>query len=836
MSAITNALKGFFKGTAKVAGGATKLGMRALGGIGGAIIDGVKKLTKGKEKVIDTKIKSTEADTKNELKKLDNTGPEPDKLAEQDKRAAESEVQASKVTESKVKKNQGTAKSLSNKTKTILQGYGLSGELIKSLNSDKKDESQNKAGARVYSRSDIYNIYQQKAPVINIDKAVRMLAANNEILSNVNETIRLIHEQGVVEAEFKKVKSEKAKVLSEKAKDDANSLNNMTDKSGQKLAEMKAQAAAIRDALHDDLTKSGDTDKYLAKMLELMAHQQIAQSKEKDEDSGFGLAGGLLSLIPAVLSMLPNELFKKPLEWGAKLFNKGKSMVSSAFDGVKNFFGFGSKSADAAKAVGSAASSSAAKVEAKAGSKAANEGVKKFMKKLTPQQLKVVKKKLLAKVLAKEGLKLAGKKGSKVIAKKVPIAGLIAGLGFGISRLWSDKDYEGAVLEIASGLASCFPGVGTAISAGLDVAGIARDVDNLIDDLEEGNIENDLLDQDELSELLVEPSGQEIELSEAQDKNSEKENKKDILFSAIGGPLGGLRRIYRELRKNDIIKGDHPILDSLAGHKTNEELKQQIEERNKKPRTFDGGGGSFGSTPTPTAPAHIEAKSLTKSMKGVSTVKSSRGGSGEDGELSDSGGNFSLSPEGEKLMQYWQEHQAAPTDAEAAQKLVDYWKSYEGKLDYSQVTRDVNKGSTDCSGMVMNSMKNLFGMNISDGSGYCAASFATNKVGSIVTHSDVDKDGNGSGKITQEMIDRLQPGDVIYTRLDKWKGQRPFAIGHASLYIGNGKCLSQGGSKKPFGGKGPYEVPLSSYDGKYFIFVSKLISFSISSIALCSTK
>jgi hypothetical protein len=64
---------------------------------------------------------------------------------------------------------------------------------------------------------------------------------------------------------------------------------------------------------------------------------------------------------------------------------------------------------------------------------------------------------------------------AKTAIKKVPVIGALAALGFGASRLFKG-DPVGAGLEIASGVASIVPGLGTAASLGIDAAIIARDM------------------------------------------------------------------------------------------------------------------------------------------------------------------------------------------------------------------------------------------------------------------------------------------------------------------------------------------------------------------------
>jgi hypothetical protein len=71
--------------------------------------------------------------------------------------------------------------------------------------------------------------------------------------------------------------------------------------------------------------------------------------------------------------------------------------------------------------------------------------------------------------------KIAGKTLAKSALKKIPGVGLIAGLGFGLSRLMKG-DLAGAVGEIASGAASIIPGLGTAASLAIDAGLAARDI------------------------------------------------------------------------------------------------------------------------------------------------------------------------------------------------------------------------------------------------------------------------------------------------------------------------------------------------------------------------
>jgi len=87
--------------------------------------------------------------------------------------------------------------------------------------------------------------------------------------------------------------------------------------------------------------------------------------------------------------------------------------------------------------------------------------------------------KTAGKTAATTGVKGIAKVGAKAIGKsllkKIPVIGLLAGVGFGLSRLMKG-DYSGAAMELASGAAGTIPGIGTAASIGIDTALAAKDM------------------------------------------------------------------------------------------------------------------------------------------------------------------------------------------------------------------------------------------------------------------------------------------------------------------------------------------------------------------------
>jgi hypothetical protein len=81
------------------------------------------------------------------------------------------------------------------------------------------------------------------------------------------------------------------------------------------------------------------------------------------------------------------------------------------------------------------------------------------------------------KLVAKEVEKTVAKTVGKSLLKKIPVIGLLVGVGFGVKRAM-DGDFKGAGLEVASGAVSLLPGVGTAASVAIDVGSAARDISN----------------------------------------------------------------------------------------------------------------------------------------------------------------------------------------------------------------------------------------------------------------------------------------------------------------------------------------------------------------------
>lgn len=130
------------------------------------------------------------------------------------------------------------------------------------------------------------------------------------------------------------------------------------------------------------------------------------------------------------------------------------------------------------------------------------------------------------------------------------------------------------------------------------------------------------------------------------------------------------------------------------------------------------------------------------------------------------------------------------TSAMVGKRLVDYMKSFMGKLKYSQVgPRDPKEGSADCSSTVRHAMIDIAGI---DPGTYTEAQI-TNPSGVMVDGGDVDLDGNGVGVPNES---NLQPGDLMFFKSSK-KNNRFYGVGHVEMYIGDGLMIGHGSGNGP---------------------------------------
>ena len=183
------------------------------------------------------------------------------------------------------------------------------------------------------------------------------------------------------------------------------------------------------------------------------------EKKESAPDSG-GSGGFRLPNFKKLRKRFRKFRKSKPFKKAKKFLSKGKGKVGKAFKKLS--------------VVGKKAGKGLSKV-AKQG-KGLVKGVSKAGKSLLKKGIKKIGAKVGGKAIAKVGAKALG----KGLLKKIPFVGLGAGLLFAGQRLMKG-DFKGAMLEAASGIAGTIPGVGTAVSIGLDATLAAKDMGILPD-------------------------------------------------------------------------------------------------------------------------------------------------------------------------------------------------------------------------------------------------------------------------------------------------------------------------------------------------------------------
>jgi hypothetical protein len=61
------------------------------------------------------------------------------------------------------------------------------------------------------------------------------------------------------------------------------------------------------------------------------------------------------------------------------------------------------------------------------------------------------------------------------LGKQIPLIGLAIGVGYGVFRIIKGEPIK-AAMEFGSGVASCFPGIGTGVSIAIDSCIVAHDI------------------------------------------------------------------------------------------------------------------------------------------------------------------------------------------------------------------------------------------------------------------------------------------------------------------------------------------------------------------------
>ena len=99
--------------------------------------------------------------------------------------------------------------------------------------------------------------------------------------------------------------------------------------------------------------------------------------------------------------------------------------------------------------------------------------------------------KVLAKTVGKAATKVIAKTAGKSLLKKIPLIGAGVGALFAAQRAMQG-DFLGAGLELVSGISSIVPGIGTAVSVGVDAVLAANDIKDEEAKISEENLKSQL--------------------------------------------------------------------------------------------------------------------------------------------------------------------------------------------------------------------------------------------------------------------------------------------------------------------------------------------------------
>lgn len=425
--------------------------------------------------------------------------------AEADIRKAASDEEVAKYKKNLMDQIVLASEALNRRTGQLVGEHGL--RSINNYDVDSGEYSDNRSVPQaLLTRAQISRLYTKKNNDTRMSDIVRLLAANNELLGNVDLHLGLLLRQGSIQPEAELVGAQMLKKMALADKKLSESLDARSKKMNDAFKEAKResdrQAAAIAAGLGSQESKKG----------KLNANKVI------------GLMAGLNIALPAIASLLDAGLYNLGVATGLidesgdeehseKLRNfdnlsraeqesilKESSMdkmgdvaQNAAFDAGMHYLGGN-------KLVKKVVSKTGEKIGTKTAQKA---GTGVALKKMGPRAASIVGKRLLAK--------LALKGTAKTVAKKIPIFGAAIGVINGIGRAIKG-DWAGAGMEVVSG---CLGGSGVGIlgSVAIDAGLVYRDYRIAMDALKRGDLETakkfGLTDED-LAEIMAEPTEEEL--------------------------------------------------------------------------------------------------------------------------------------------------------------------------------------------------------------------------------------------------------------------------------------------------------------------------------------
>ena len=815
------------KGFGKVAG---------LLGVGSSLLNFGKKNEKDNDEAIrdiagsKEEVKSSnsvKAET-NKLKKKTGSKPQADPDALQDKRAADAERTASNEKVERIKADIRQMEELTGRAATIVRKYGSHAAAKMAQQTSYKPSAANMAGRaaeNVLLGEQIRLMYDQKINNSkNIYNILGMLGANNDLLGILTEQAKLIHRQGLTDANYEVMKAEVMGSLAERAIAESKSANHVFNEN-ETMEGMLAELVASQKQGNEQQAKSvspllkktgmgiigglaglaglilasrvGDTSSDKEPEDKKDADTKTDREALKDDDTSGGSggwdAGDKSDDEGADTEMTDDEKLEQARNEGVATF--ATSTAVNGYEAVKRI--------KSARQVAGAAKTATTAAGA-AGKVAGAAARKKFINSLGPRALKVIG--------AKIGAKLAYKAAAKGALKKFPVIGLGFSLLEAIPRL-KKGDYTGAALALGSGaasllhLADVFTGPGGSIAAfGLgalaDGALAMHDYNQAMEDLKTKG-HSDLLDDDDLADILVTPTEEEMKgAEEAEKRVKEEQAEKDKMASQTqnGGDASMSPDGYDAA---DSGAGAMTASAPADAKKAAETLKSldggKKAAQPKAAETGDSalmkgikGVGSFLWNMTPFGvlqnAMNMFSQSSGRSEVGHDTSGNWAGFGANPNATEGDVGSMNVSPEALDRIQNFGNYNINELDesgkyADDTRSMINGVSSMQGSIVYSQEQRDIDNKIGDCSAFAKWVLKKYYGVDIG---GYSEAQLLEDK-GRIVDYSGIDTAGTSKGR--KPNLSALKPGDLVFYSSRKQKGRRAFGTGHVEVYIGNGKTI-----------------------------------------------
>ena len=843
--------KGISKGFKAVKSGFGKVA--GLLGVGSTLLNRSKQNEKDSDNSIrsiesaaDAAAKSsgaTKAET-NKLKKKNGGGkPKADPDALQDKRAAEAERIAANEKGERIKADVRKMDELTGRAARILRKYGAhaASKMASEMTTYKPSQAMmaGKAPDNVLLGEQIRMMYDQKINHNkNIYNILGMLGANNDLLGVLTEQAQLIHRQGLTDANYNAMKAEVMGKLAERAISESTSAN-QTLNGNETLENIMAELVATQKQGNETQDKVvGNVMKKtgvgiiggLAGLAGLILASKVGTPTLDKSDDKYGDAAGVRTGTEDESSLRMDTDADDGRQTSDEDDYEGDLTDEERLDTVKSegiantAIGTAARGYEAIKRLKSArqvasGAKTATAAAGAAGKIVGNEARKKFIRSLGPRAIKVIG--------AKIGAKLALKAATKCALKKIPVLGLGFSLFEAIPRLFKG-DYTGAALALGSGAASClhladaFTGPGGSIAAiGLgalaDGALAMHDYNRALEDLKTKG-HTDLIDDDDLTDILVTPTEEEMKQAEEAEKNVQAEQAaKEKLANGehAGDPSMSPDSVDAASQGGNVSASNAPADAKQAaasikslGNGGSAKASGDSDDGALMKGLKAAGSFLWDMSPFGGIQQAVDMLSRPSGRTEVSHGTSDNwAGFGANTQSATEGdiGTMNVSPEALDRIQNFNNYDVNELDeggkySDDTRRMVNDVTSMQGKIVYSQEQRDIDQKTGDCSAFARWALKKYYGIDIG---GYSEAQLLENE-GRIVDYSGIDTSGTKKGR--KPNLAALKPGDLIFYSSRQWKGRRAFGTGHVEVYIGNGKTVGMNTYKD--------HVQMKNRDGK----------------------